>query len=114
MNRMIKGINGTGSLFPIYFVGEDVVEVIGGDKSIIIEVGLDEDLFNFFIIEVFSEILGNFFEFESGDFSLDKKQITALLISNDFQTLSTSSLLSLSLSLAVASLKNSLKSIPPD
>ena len=38
----------------------------------------------------------------------------ALLISNDWNTLSTSALLSLSLSLAVASLKNSAKSIPPD
>lgn len=107
-------INGTESLLPIYFVGEDVVEVVGSDESVVIEVGLHEDLLNLLVVEVFSEVLGNLLQLVGGDLALNKWIITALLISKDVHTLSTSALLSLSLSLAVASLKNSAKSIPPD
>ena len=101
-------------MLPIDLVGEDVVEVIGSDETIIIEIGLHKDLLDFLVIEVLSEVLGDFFELVGGDLSLNHIILTALLMSKEVQTLSTSVLLSLSLSLAVASLKNSAKSIPPD
>ena len=101
-------------MFPIDLVGEDVVEVIGSDETIIIKISLHKDLLDLLIIEVFTEVLGDLLELVSGDLSLNKINLTALLMSKEVQTLSTSALLSLSLSLAVASLKNSAKSIPPD
>jgi hypothetical protein len=52
-------------------VGQDVVEVIGGDETIIVEIGLDEYGFDFLIIQIFSKFLGNLFQFQSGDFSLN-------------------------------------------
>jgi hypothetical protein len=67
---------------------------------------------------VLSEHLAQFgsdlLEFVDSDFSLNRTKSTDRLTSNDPQTLSTSARLSLSLSLAVANLKNSAKSIPPD
>jgi len=59
--------------------------------------------------------LGDFFQFQGCEFTLRLIIIfTALLISNDWNTFYTSALLSLSDILAVANLKNSAKSIPPD
>jgi hypothetical protein len=58
-------------LFPIDLVGEDVVEVITGNKTVVIEVGLHEDLLNLLVVEVLSEVLGNFLEFVGGDLSLN-------------------------------------------
>jgi hypothetical protein len=67
---------------------------------------------------VFSELLSqlscNFLQLMDSDFSLSNFKITDLLTSNDPQTLSISARLSFSPSLAVANLKNSAKSIPPD
>ncbi len=59
-----------GSLFPVDLVGEDVVEVVAGDKSVVVEVGLHEDLLDLLVVEVFSEVLGNLLEFVGGDLSL--------------------------------------------
>jgi hypothetical protein len=95
-------------------MGEDVVEIVSSHETVIIEVSLHENLLDFLVIKVFSKILGNLLELVGGDFSLNKSNLTALLMSKEVHTLSTSALLSLSLSLAVASLKNSAKSIPPD
>jgi hypothetical protein len=53
-------------------VGEDVVEVIGRDETIVVEVSLHEDLLNFLIIQVLSEILGNLLELMGGDLSLNQ------------------------------------------
>ena len=58
------------SLFPINFVSHDVVEVINCDKSIIIQIGLGEDVLNFFFGQVFSQILGNLFQLQCGDTAL--------------------------------------------
>jgi hypothetical protein len=101
-------------LFPIDLVGEDVVEIIGSDETIIIKISLHKNLLDFLIIEVLTEVLGDLLQLVSGDLSLNHIILTALLMSKEVHTLSTSALLSLSLSLAVASLKNSAKSIPPD
>ena len=101
-------------MFPIDLVGQDVVEVIGGNETIVIKIGLDENLFDFLIVQILSKILGDLLQLVGGDLSLNETIVTALLTSKEVHTLSTSALLSLSLSLAVASLKNSAKSIPPD
>jgi hypothetical protein len=58
-------------LVPIDLVGEDVVEVVSSDKTVVIEVSLHEDLLDFLIIEVFSEVLGNLLELVGGDLSLN-------------------------------------------
>lgn len=50
-------------------MGHDVVEIITSDKSIIIEVSLGEDMLNFIISQVFSQILSNLFEFKGGESS---------------------------------------------
>jgi len=65
-------INGTESLLPIYFVGEDVVEIVSGDETIVIEVGLHEDLLDLLVVEVFSEVLSNLLELVGGDLALNK------------------------------------------
>lgn len=58
-------------MLPIYFVCEDVVEVISGNKTIIIKISLHKNLLNFLIIQILSKILSNFLEFMSGDLSLN-------------------------------------------
>lgn len=95
-------------------MGQDVVEVISGNETIVIKIGLDKNLLDFLIVQILSKILGDLLQLVGGDLSLNEIIVTALLTSKEVHTLSTSALLSLSLSLAVASLKNSAKSIPPD
>ena len=102
------------SLVPVDLVGHDVVEVVGSDEAVVVEVGLHEDLLDFLVSEVLAEVVGDLLELVDGEFALDYGKDTALLMSKDTKTLSTSALLSLSDSLAVASLRNSAKSIPPD
>ena len=111
MNNDVKC---AASLLPINLVGHDVIEVVTGDESIIIEVGFVEYVVPFVVTHVFTELLTDLLQLQSGDFSLHKLKHTALLISNEDQTLSISALLSFSPNLAVASLKNSGNSIPPD
>ena len=106
--------SGSLSLVPISLVGHDVVEIITGDKSIVIKVGFEEHVVELVFREILSQLLGNLLEFHGCDLALSYQRITALLTSKDVQTLSISALLSLSLILAVASLKNSGNSIPPD
>ena len=95
-------------------MSHEIVEIVGSNETIIVKVGLVENMVQLLFCEVFSEILRNFLELVDADFSLNNLICTDLLTSKDFQILSTSSLLSLSPNLAVASLKNSAKSIPPD
>jgi len=57
------------SLFPINSVSHDVVEVITGDKSIIIEIGLSEDLVNFLVVQVLSQFVSYFFQLQSCNLS---------------------------------------------
>ena len=102
------------SLVPINLVGHDVVKVVTGDESILIEVSFVEYVVPFVVTHVFSELLTDLFQLQCGDFSLYQLKHTALLTSNEDQTLSISALLSFSPNLAVASLKNSGNSIPPD
>jgi hypothetical protein len=95
-------------------VGHNVVEVIASNKSVFIKVSLREDVVDFILSEMLSQFGSNFLQLMYGDFSLNNSKITDLLTSNEPQTLSISALLSFSPSLAVANLKNSAKSIPPD
>ena len=66
-------------MFPIDLVGEDVVEVVSSHKTVVIEVSLHEDLLDFLIIELLSEVLGNLLEFVGGDFSLNKSRSYSLV-----------------------------------
>ena len=58
------------SLLPVYLVGHDVVEVIGGDKSIIIEISLVEYVVPLVIAHVLSQLLADLLQLVGGDFSL--------------------------------------------
>jgi hypothetical protein len=59
-------------LLPIDLVGEDVVEVISSDETIVIKVSLHENLLDFLVIQVLAEVLGNLLELMGGDLSLNK------------------------------------------
>ena len=56
-------------MFPINFVSHDIVEIVSGDESIIVQIGFGEDVLDFLISQVFSQILGDLFEFEGGESS---------------------------------------------
>ena len=58
------------SLIPINFVGHDVVEIISGDKSIVIQISLGENVLNFIIVQGFSQFLSDLFQFGSSDSTL--------------------------------------------
>ena len=102
------------SLVPVDLVSHDVVEVIGSDETVLVEVSLREDVIDLLLSQVLSQILRDLLQLVGGDLALNNLKITARLTSKEFQTLSISARLSFSPNLAVASLKNSAKSIPPD
>ena len=102
------------SLFPVDLVGHDVVKVITSDETIIIEISLVEHLVPFVLSKVLAQFVSDFLEFVNSDLALHHKRNTDRLTSNEPQTFSISARLSFSPNLAVASLKNSAKSIPPD
>ena len=60
------------SLVPINLVGHDVVKVVTGDESILIEVSFVEYVVPFVVTHVFSELLTDLLQLQSGDFSLHK------------------------------------------
>ena len=66
-------------MLPIDLVGEDVVEVISSDETIVIKIGLNEDLLDVLVIEVLSEILGDLLQLVGGDFSLNKSKCYSLV-----------------------------------
>ena len=111
MNECSRGCQ---SLIPIDLVSHDVVKVVGSHESVIVEVCLREDMVDLLLSQVLSQILRDLLQLVGGNLALNKVRFTARLTSKEFQTLSISALLSFSPSLAVASLKNSAKSIPPD
>jgi hypothetical protein len=66
-------------LLPIDLVGEDVVEVVSSDETIIVEVGLNKDLLDLLVIKVLSEVLGDLLELVGGDLSLNKSKCYSLV-----------------------------------
>lgn len=56
-------------MFPINFVSHDVVEIVTSDKSIVVQIGFGEDVLDFLIGQILSQILGDLLEFESGESS---------------------------------------------
>ncbi len=42
------------SLFPVNLVGHDVIEIVTSDESIIVQIGLGEDVLNFVVSQVLS------------------------------------------------------------
>ena len=95
-------------------MGHDVVEVVAGNETVLVEVSLAEHMVDLVLSQVLSQLLSNFLQLVSCYLTLSNPIITDRLTSKDPQTFSISARLSLSLILAVASLKNSAKSIPPD
>jgi len=57
------------SLFPINFVGHDVVEVFSSDESVIVQIGLGENVLDLIVSQVFSQILSDLLELEGGESS---------------------------------------------
>jgi molybdopterin-binding protein len=58
------------SLFPVNLVGHDVVEIVSGDESIIIQIGLGEDVLNFIISQVLSQFSSDLLQLQSGESTL--------------------------------------------
>ena len=115
MSENVYGwINHSCSLIPVNAVCHDVIEVINGHKTILIQISSIKHALEFFVGQIFSQILGNFLQFVPGEFTLSRQIITARLGSKAVKTLVISARLSFSPILAVANLKNSAKSIPPD
>jgi hypothetical protein len=51
-------------------VSHDVVEVVSSDKTVVVEVGLHEDLLNFLVGEVLPEVMGDLLQLLNGEFAL--------------------------------------------
>ena len=99
---------------PVDSVGHDVVEILDGDESVFVEVGFAEHVLVFLLSQVLAQVLADLLEFESCELSLNYATVTDRLGSKALKTLLISALVSFSPILAVASLRNSAKSIPPD
>ena len=65
-------------MIPVDTVSHDVVEVIGSDETVIIQVGLDEHVVQFLISQVFSQILGNFLQVIHGELALKLRKCLLL------------------------------------
>ena len=59
------------SFIPINSVSHDVVEIFESNESIAVQISSFDHVFNVFIGDVFSNVLGNFFKFETSEFSLN-------------------------------------------
>lgn len=99
---------------PVYFVGHDVVEILGSDESVFVEVSFIEHVLVLLLAQVLAQVLADLLEFESGELALNYATFTDRLGSKALKTLLISALESFSPILAVASLRNSAKSMPPD
>lgn len=66
------------SLFPVNFVGHDVVEIVSSDESIIVQISLGEDVLNFIISQVLSQFLGDLLQLQSGESTLKLKILLRL------------------------------------
>ena len=49
---------------------KDVVEVISGNETIVIEIGFHEDLLDLLVVQVLAEVLGHLLELMGGDLAL--------------------------------------------
>jgi hypothetical protein len=58
------------SLVPIDLVGHDVVEIVGSHETIIVEVSLHEDLLNFLVSQVLSEVMGDLLQLVNSELAL--------------------------------------------
>ncbi len=58
------------SLFPVNLVGHDVVEIVSGNESIIIQIGLGENVLNFIISQVLSQFSSDLLQLQSGESTL--------------------------------------------
>ena len=51
-------------------MGHDVVEIFESDESVVVEMGSFDHGLDFLVGEVFSDVLGDFFQFKTSEFSL--------------------------------------------
>jgi hypothetical protein len=51
-------------------VGHDVIEVVAGDETVVVEVSFCEDGVDLFLGEVLSQIMGDLLELVGGDLAL--------------------------------------------
>ena len=58
------------SLFPVNLVGHDVVEIVSGNESIIIQISLGENVLNFIISQVFSQFSSDLLQLQSCESTL--------------------------------------------
>jgi len=58
------------SLLPIDFVGHDVVEIVSSHETIIIKIGLNEDLIQILIVQILTQIMSDFLQLSNTDLSL--------------------------------------------
>ena len=57
------------SLFPVNLVSHDVVEIVSSDKSIIVQIGLGENVLNLVISQILSQFLSDLLQLQSGESS---------------------------------------------
>ena len=58
------------SLVPVNLMGHDVVEVLEGDKSIVVKIGSLDHVLDVLVVDVLSNILGDLLELQAGEFTL--------------------------------------------
>lgn len=114
INRCILLSFSLSDAVPVDSVGHDVVKIFGSDEAVVVEVGALEHLLDLLVVEVLAQVLGHLLQLEGGEFALRKVTVTDRLGSKALNTLLISTRVSFSPILAVASLKNSAKSMPPD
>lgn len=95
-------------------MGHDVVKIFGSDETVLVEVGSLEHVLDFLVGHILSDVMGDLFQLEGGEFALNYAIVTDRLGSKALNTLLISARLSFSPILAVARRRNSAKSIPPD
>ena len=76
MKMVILDDNGNGefnraqSLFPVDLMSHDVVEIVAGHETVLIEIGLGEDVVDFVLAQLLSQLGCDFLELLHCDLSL--------------------------------------------
>lgn len=99
---------------PIYSVCHHIIKVILSYEAIVIEISLFEHLNNFLLAHIFAKIVNDLFEIRYCQLSLHTILLTCRPWSNELNTFKMSARESFSVTLAVASLRNYSKSMPPE
>ena len=57
------------SLFPVNFVCHDVVEIVSGNESVVVQICLGENVLDLVVSQVLSQFLGDLLQLKSGESS---------------------------------------------